>query len=361
MNKLFVAVLAPHFEEYSLQLANALCESHRVTLYIELSRLNEEYYRRELVFHPELTIRNVPFSSPFAPFQLCLNLIRSKIDILHIQEPSGLMRAIACLCALIAIVPFSKIVLTVHDPVPHPGRDEAIARKLSIIRRITRRFADIVCLHGTYCFQAYESKFALNRQKLCLIDHGVILSESVNTPRPNGPLRILFFGRMERYKGVEVLLEAVKICRADGTEFSLTICGEGPELDRLQPEFGKLPKVDVLAGYAPAWRLIELLKQSDCVALPYLSATQSGVLAAAFGNGRFVVGSQVGGIPDIVQNMVNGILVPPNDPVALARAFQTVANDDELRTVLRQGAVSTAKERLDWNNIANLLSKSYVL
>lgn len=93
--------------------------------------------------------------------------------------------------------------------------------------------------------------------------------------------------------------------------------------------------------------------------MPYHSATQSGVLAAAMGNGRFAVASRVGGIPDTIEHDVNGLLVEPGDAAGLAAALAGLAADPVRRRRLQAGARRTAEERLDWAQIAQRILADY--
>ena len=90
--------------------------------------------------------------------------------------------------------------------------------------------------------------------------------------------------RMEGYKGLDVLLAAFQ--RLGGSGAELEILGDGPELARLEAEFRRLPGVTVARGYASRPALLAALARADLVVAPYLEATQSGVVAGAFANGR---------------------------------------------------------------------------
>jgi glycosyltransferase involved in cell wall biosynthesis len=157
---------------------------------------------------------------------------------------------------------------------------------------------------------------------------------------------------MEEYKGLAVLLRAAESMHADRVPFELEIAGRGPELDRLERELTALPEVTVRNRFISATEIIESVQRTDYVVLPYLSATQSGVLAAAFAGGRGVIATSVGGLVDIVQHERNGLVVPPADPVALANAIRRLAGDEDLRARLLAGARATAGSRLNWTLIA---------
>jgi glycosyltransferase involved in cell wall biosynthesis len=153
---------------------------------------------------------------------------------------------------------------------------------------------------------------------------------------------------MEAYKGLEVLLAAMRLLRDAGSTIELRLAGSGPELDRLRQEFEALPLSSIESGFIPHERAIAEFGDAALVVAPYIEATQSGVISAAFGNGRPVVASAVGGIPDFVIHGKNGLLVPPNDPRALADTLRTVLNDRALLESLSNGARLSAETDLGW-------------
>ena len=88
---------------------------------------------------------------------------------------------------------------------------------------------------------------------------------------------------------------------------------------------------------------------------PYVDATQSGVIAAAYGNGRPVIASRIGGLVDAVEDGVSGLLVPAGDAAALATALHRVVTDRALHARLRQGARDAADGAFSWPRIAEAI------
>lgn len=350
-----ISVIAPHFQEYSLLFANALSRHAPVRLFIDLKRLQSEFGGRHMPVAPNVTIQHVGLNSILDALRILFGMIRSRSNELFIQEASGLLKSIICACVVTVARPFCKIILTVHDPVPHSGRDAAIAGRLDRFRRYVRGRAHVVLVHGRFCYDEYIANHNFPGQKVHITEHGIILSDGESTDAPPAPFSVLFFGRMEEYKGVDVLCEATEILKDENIDFRLRIAGRGPEIDRFQQRYERIPGVEVLNTFVPAKGLVESIMDADCIVLPYLSATQSGVLAGAFANGRFVIASRVGGIPDIVTHMEDGILVPPNDPRALADALKLAASDRELRQRLKAGARRTTDTRLRWDVIVDNL------
>ncbi len=136
-----------------------------------------------------------------------------------------------------------------------------------------------------------------------------------------GRKRLLCFGRLLPYKGLDLLADALT---ALGPEpgFDVKICGGGPvsaELSRLRA----LPGVQVDHRWIGEAELPDLLEWSDAVILPYREASQSGVAAAAIGQGRVVVVTKVGGLPEQLAGHPGAILCDPS-PAGIAEALQAI-------------------------------------
>lgn len=359
-----IVMIAPHFEEYAFLLARALARHAAVLLILDAAQLDDDFAGRRRPNAPGITIRHSDFKGPRALAGLLQAIIAFRPHVLHWQEPSGLIKSVMTATTITVASPFIRTALTIHDAVPHSGRDAAIARRLAPVRRFARRRAGRLFLHGDRCRAQYLDEYlpAPHRDdRVRLTEHGVILASEPadGVAVQDAGFSALMFGRMEAYKGLDVLLAATRELAVLGVPFRLDLAGSGPELERLAPEFATLPGVRVEQGYISSATLIETMQAVDCVVLPYLSATQSGVLAAAIGNGRFVIASRVGGLPDLVEHGVNGLLVEPGDPQELAQALRSVATDAALRTRLREGARRTASDRLAWERIADRMIEDY--
>jgi glycosyltransferase involved in cell wall biosynthesis len=156
-------------------------------------------------------------------------------------------------------------------------------------------------------------------------------------PLPNEP-RVAFVGRLDRAKGVDVLLEAWSIVSQKLPEARLAVAGEGPLRQSLVSQRRSLELNDSIAflGSQTTGEVKDLLDRSFLLVLPSRSEGMGRVILEAFSRGRPVVASRVGGIPGVVEDGVTGILVPPEDPDALAEAIAALLQDRE--KVLRMGA-----------------------
>jgi glycosyltransferase involved in cell wall biosynthesis len=132
---------------------------------------------------------------------------------------------------------------------------------------------------------------------------------------------VLFFGRLSAEKGCAVLLEA---CARAGVR--LVLAGEGPEEARLRELAGRHGTRVAFAGYRSGADLWALVEAAMCVALPavwYENAPKSVLEAQA--RAKPVIASRIGGLPEMIEDGVTGMLVPPGDAVALGETLQRMA------------------------------------
>jgi glycosyltransferase involved in cell wall biosynthesis len=134
---------------------------------------------------------------------------------------------------------------------------------------------------------------------------------------------LLFFGFVRPYKGLDTLLDAMPAILA-ARPATLIVAGEFYEpvepYRRRIAALGIGERVRLLDRYVPDEEARRLLAAADVCVLPYRAATQSGVLQVAYGAGCPVIATRAGGLPEFVAEGVSGLLVPPDDPAALARA-----------------------------------------
>ena len=355
-----LAIIAPHFPEYALRYAASMTPHGDVLVCVDSAQLAQEYAGRPVSLPKGVALTTSPFKSPRDFLTLYRIIRRFKPNILHFQEAAGPRRALFNAALARLLRPSAAIIVTVHDPVAHAGRDLLAARRTVRILTYLRNLSDRIVVHGRFCADQMAALVPSAATCLLTSEHGLILEPDILAAIPEpSPLRLYFFGRMEAYKGLEVLLAAAEALHEESFPFTLSIAGRGPELDRLEDRLTRLPEISVFNGLVPPTRIMSDIQQAECIVLPYLSATQSGVLAAAYAGRRYVLASATGGLPDVVDHRQNGLLVPPGDPVALANAIRLLGRDVELRAQLLRGACATAEGRLDWSRIAASLMTSF--
>lgn len=174
-------------------------------------------------------------------------------------------------------------------------------------------------------------------------------------PSPASP-RLLFFGNIRAYKGLEVFLQALALVKSQ-MEFQATVAGEfytNPGACRELADKLRLQEYLVWRDrYIPNEEVAEVFGQADLVVLPYLEATQSGVAPLAYHFQVPVIASDVGGLSEVVGDGKTGYLVPPGDPVALAQAIVRYFGED--RKAEFQANIAAFRANLSWEEVIRKL------
>ncbi|MGH3137680.1 MAG: glycosyltransferase family 4 protein [Gaiellaceae bacterium] len=156
-------------------------------------------------------------------------------------------------------------------------------------------------------------------------------------PVPQRPVA-LFVGVLERYKAVDVLADAWRLAAPQVPDSTLHIVGRGALHDVVARLVAELPGQTRWTEVLPAPEVARALDDATVLVLPSRSEGLGRVVVEAFCRGRGVVASRVGGIPDIVEDEVNGLLVPPGAATALADALVRALSDRELADRLGSSA-----------------------
>ena len=168
---------------------------------------------------------------------------------------------------------------------------------------------------------------------------------------------ILFFGLIRRYKGLDLLLEAMPRV-AEETGAHLYIAGECyDELSDYEDQIARLGIADHVtldARYVANEEVPTLMAAADVVVLPYRHATQSGIAQVAYACGRPVITTAVGGLPDVVWDGETGLLVPPEDPGSIADAVRRFYEDGLAETL--EAGVQSRVAQLSWAGLAEAIT-----
>ncbi|MHB1325373.1 MAG: glycosyltransferase family 4 protein [Thermoleophilia bacterium] len=264
------------------------------------------------------------------------------------------------------------LICTAHDWLPHHRRFYHRA----LFGRYYRSF-DRVIVHSDAGKRFLMDVLGVKAECLLEIPHGNygFLSTDGSLTRASARQRLgleperlwfLFFGRIDPHKGLDLALRALAEIKPEEVEPpppGLIIAGN-PEAEslekynRLITELGIGNRVKLFPGHIPVEEIQLYFQAADAVVLPYRESSTSGVAHLAMGFGKPVVATAVGGLVDVIEDGVNGLLVPPDDLPALASALELVAGDPVTRGRLGQGW-SESRERYSWAAIAAQTLKVY--
>jgi D-inositol-3-phosphate glycosyltransferase len=269
-----------------------------------------------------------------------------------------------------------RVVLTAHNV--NAGRRDANDSRLNrLTLRAQYRLADHLFVHTAAMKRELCDDFAVLERAVTVIPLGLNnavpqtdLTAAAAKRRlglHDGERAILFFGRMDRYKGLDILVAAFQRLAASDRRYRLVIAGKpgpGYDFDGIQRALGAgdaRDRVIQRIGFVPDADTELYFKAADVVALPYTEVFQSGVLVLAYSFGLPVVAADVGSFREDIVEGATGFLCRPRDPGDLARALETYFASDLFATLdgRRADIRRYARHRYSWDVVSEATSAVY--
>jgi glycosyltransferase involved in cell wall biosynthesis len=213
----------------------------------------------------------------------------------------------------------------VHDAAAHPGDLTAWANRL-ISRSVAE--ADLVITLSEAVARQLLAAHRVAEAKLrtlFLPDLSYVQAVTKRQPQGGEAKRLLFLGRLMKYKGLSMFLDAVELLLKENIAVSVGVFGEG-NIDDSLPRLRKLG-AEVVNRWLSSDEIADTLNRFDVMVLPYLEASQSGVAATAFGAGLPVVATPVGGLVEQVIDGHTGVLAKSCSAMDFALAVRRVVLD----------------------------------
>lgn len=354
-----IICVGPVFADYTIQLANTL--SKKETVMLVVFRMSSEHIdaidKRVNVYVLGRTGRR--WCHP-ANLRILNKLIRDtdmfNPDVVHLQVGGGMFD--------LFVLPFLKkypLVTTIHDPKPHSGDEKLLLKKISLY--YARKYSNQIIVHGEKLKEQMIKEYTIPNEKVNAIpigEHEVAPFKKYERTdlKEDGNL-ILFFGRIYRYKGLAYLVKAEPIITNEVSDAKIIIAGTGEGFRKYEEMMINRDNFIVYNYRIPYKEGAELFQRCSVVVLPYIDASQSGVVLTAYGFKKPVVVTDVGSIPEIVDDGVTGFIVPPGDVNALAKAVVRLLKDGSLRKELGENAYKKLKTDLSWDKIAEKTIEVY--
>lgn len=245
------------------------------------------------------------------------------------------------------------LVLTVHDIKPFNGKQAGVqARGYAAMLEI----ADRLIVHTEEGRDALRER-GLPAERIRIVPHGLLpLSPAPPEPRPaDGRWRVVLFGRLQAYKGADLLIEALgRIAPSVRARLDVVIAGEAQiPLEPLRNRAAALAlgaALDLRPGRLPESAMAALLRSADAFVFPYRSIDASGVLHLVAGLDRWLIASDLGAFRQMI-GAPSGALVPPGDPDALAAAI--------VRSIGQRPAARPATGHTSWAEIGAMTRAVY--
>lgn len=263
----------------------------------------------------------------------------------------------------IGILPFlikiKKLVLTVHDAVLHTGETtwkSRLPRFLFFRLPVKKSFV----FYSDYSMQQFiKYTRHSNGDKVLLQMYPFSYFNKIGLNMPEGHGGILFFGRISKYKGVDILLDAMPAVFKEMPGEKLIIAGKGADENLLKHPVlnDKNNQVTFINRYIPNDELVKLIKLAKIIVCPYIDATQSGVLMTAFALHKPVIATRVGAFEETIKHDYNGLLVSPANAQELSESLLYSLKNN--RYINWENNLVQDNKINQWNNNTRLLMKAY--
>lgn len=346
-----VSLIAGTFYEYTIQLANGLGNGNIVQLIIlgkpkkELLNMLHKNVKVVVLERPQLrSLKNLALMSSVK------NALQNfRPHCVHIQG------GYPWLIFIRGFLKKYKVVTTLHDAKAHPGDN---AYLVSYLVHLAYKMSDCIIVHGRRIKMQLQEKFG-DKRPVFVIPHGNFDIFKVNNTCREEERWILFFGRIYEYKGLKYLIKAEPLIRKQIKNFKIVIAGKGESFEKYERLIQNRKNFMIINEYVSESKMIELFQKSSLVVLPYIEASQSGVIPIAYQFKKPVVATDVGALSDVVIDGKTGLLVRPRKVKELADSIVYLLQRPKLRKKMGQAGFKFAKKELSWDRIADMTWQVY--
>jgi glycosyltransferase involved in cell wall biosynthesis len=256
--------------------------------------------------------------------------------------------------------------VTFHNLAYRPGANKpgpGLRVRRSLNGLATRFGMDGLTAVSRSVAQHYEG--ALGLQQMQIIPNPILIADKpLNMQQPdiqNRPLRIILPGRLVHEKGHTILIDAIGMLDHLGQVVDVVLAGDGPLRSMLEQKIAQAGLTDRTRFTGPLshHELLAEVAAADVVAIPSLFEGFGMTAAEALALGKPVVATQTGGLTEVIQNGVSGLLVPPGDPAALAGALNNILTDPGFAETLAKAGQKDVSTRFSADLVAEQMIEFY--
>ncbi len=338
-------LLVSELEDYTISFASGVAQHMPVVLGVPRRR----YAHLASWFDPAVDLhlldwpRHRSLANPWFLHQLTRLIRHEQPNIIHLLSNSTLWLNFAA--------PFWRpipLVTTVHDVEVHPGDPDTRTLPGWAPELMVRQSGHVV-VHGEGLKRMVLDRYSKSPDCVHVLSHPAIhryaeLARRQNMARraADGTVRVLLFGRIFAYKGLEYLIRAEAMLKDALPNLHITVAGRGDDPWVFKSLMGEAGRYDIRNRFIEDEEVARLFLDADIVVLPYTEASQSGVLNLAAAFGKPVIVTDVGELRATVEPNGLGMVVPPGNAEELAKAIRILADNSELRNNLGANALEWA-------------------
>lgn len=249
-----------------------------------------------------------------------------------------------------------KLIVVNHDPVEHSGDVYKKWTKMFRTKQIYIEATEIF-VHSKKFVKCVEDMYD-KKGKVFYVPHGPLeLYGKINNKKKiveydKDKVNFLFFGTFSKYKGIQILGKAFTKLSSKCDNITLTLAGSG-DFKEYEDIYQGLENVNIINRWIADEEVESLFIGENIIAvLPYLDATQSGVIPVAYKYGVPVIATNVGGLDEQIEDGYTGVLIPPNDVDELEKAMLDIVSDWEKYLRIKKNMLEEYKH-MGWHSIAD--------
>lgn len=238
----------------------------------------------------------------------------------------------------------ARYIAIAHDGAIHPGDWRSRLAKMSNDYCL-RRADHVVALSETVAEQL-RAQFLVSDANLSVLFHPDLSFGAASRPaprNPEGPIRLVFMGRIMPYKGLSLFVDMVEVLRASGLPVACGVFGEG-DLGRDAARLSALG-AEIINRWLDDAEIANILSRYDVLIASHIEASQSGVVAAALGAGLPVIATPVGGLVEQIESGVTGLVAQAVNADSLAAEVRRIALTPGLYDTMRNAIQEQAGAR----------------
>ena len=332
MSRMKVAFISFEFPEYCVRLASGIAQDQDTKVLLFHPKRWVEPYLHLLSNSVEVQLFDHPrLRQLFRQLRMVSRLVRQirkfNPDVIHLQLGHLWFNW------ALPMLGDRPLVMTAHDSSIHLG--DAGTQKIPqwVFDNACYRAQERI-VHAPQIKELLLRRLDIPSETVHVVPHVLIGNDTAVEKVDAGEPLILFFGRIWKYKGLEYLIRAEPLITSKVPGTKIIISGVGEDFDRYRRMMVHPDRFIVYNEYVSDEKRAELFRRASVVVLPYIEASQSGVVPIAYRFGKPVVATTVGGLPDMVDHGRTGYLVPPQDANALAEAIIPILQSERLRNEL---------------------------
>lgn len=326
------AIVPNQNSRYSVEYLKLFCRENNISL-----KVKTRVYRRR-------HIKSFLFIN-----KIISEINKGKGDIIYIEDTYDIYMSILCFIRLKK----NNVIIALHDIIQHKGISSKFI--ISFAQKIL-----IAKFYNFHLFSESQSKVFNKKDKKVLVaplmlkDFGLSTISETNTEN----VKLLFFGRIEYYKGLDILIKAINILQQEGvTNFELTIAGNSHNWNFYEEIIKNVSNFNLIIRFIDNKEIANLFKSHHYLILPYRDVTQSGPLFIAYNYEIPVIAADFDGFREFITHSYSGYLFKKTSVKSLADTMQEVIKSHDVNYNLIK---SNLKSEIELNFKDEIIISKYL-